>query len=444
MRTISTAQGFALANPDRSHHIKVQVYDGSSWINLNSHHGRDWVQEVSYGESQDGRAMDASVVLTLADHSLNLSPLMTGSLINESNTLLATGNPIRIDAAVMPMDSTPASGDWMEVFRGEIDAYEMALEKITLRCRDLSGPPSDAFIEKEKDYADDALELEEVIQDILDEWPMPDGATYLTLYSVQGTAIAPWNGADSPGWVVAKGQPQRIEPVYDAIRTLAASIGYELRYTWHENTSQFQLVMWEPDRAAAGGVDRSFGADEYYAIKSVSFNRRNVRNVCQVLYTDSDGNRQVEEDTDAASVAAHGRRWCRLAEEASSQINSSSEAGTLAEACVDDLKDPVVTITVDLPFFPWAQLQDYYTIEANGAHFDANQSLALIDVRHRISATEAITSMTLEGKPAKSKRAWLGIQQRNVKRTLDSKVVNTKTSSSNLCPNGDLTQWDGG
>lgn len=443
MRTITDAQTVALTSSDRASYARVKVHDTSSWIDLTDHLGIDWLLSVEYGETQDGRAVDATFVMQTADHSLNASPGMTGNLVNATNTLIALGNQVQIDAAIMPMGQTPGAADWMEVFQGKIDSYQVSAEKITVRCRDQSIDPSDAFVEEETEYGDGATGVEEIIQDLLDDWPMPDGATYLTLYSENGTAGTPFNAGDVPGWNIKKYRQKR-EPVYDAIRTLAGTLGWDLRYRWQTNTSSYELVMWEPDRAAVGGVARTFSTDEYYSIDSISLDQRTIRNVCRVSYTDgSTGNRTSYDDTDAASIAKYGRRWCEIAEGESSQIDSSTEATTLAQACVDDLKEPTLTISMTMPYFPWAELQDYYTIEANDVHFDANQTAAVISIRHTIGKGQAITSLTLEGKPKGRRKRYLATQQRPVRRTLDNTNVVVYASQGNLCPNGDFSGWDG-
>jgi hypothetical protein len=84
-----------------------------------------------------------------------------------------------------------------------------------------------------------------------------DGATLkipnakrVTLFSENGSAATPFNPSDSPGFLLLP-YAQSKETVMRALETLAQQIGWLVKYQFHDNTSQFQLQLFAPERAVA-------------------------------------------------------------------------------------------------------------------------------------------------------------------------------------------------
>jgi hypothetical protein len=524
MRTLTGQQDTVLALPHRSTHWRVSIDRGSSdWVDMTTLENRNWCKSLEYGADIDNSVVEATVLLHRAVERMSLAPLVDGSKLNASGTIVDIGNPIKVEVAVMPIDMQPASGDWVEVFRGEIDQIEWQSSPIKLLCRDQGGQ-LDAFIETQskRPFSTTTDDVEDIMQEILDS---VFGASVVDLYSPNGTGGTPFNAGDTPGWVVTE-YIQRKQTVQAALRVLADQIGWHVRYLWHANTSAFQLQFYDPGRelsargtltltgqplnnetfvvnattftaktsgagtdefdiettlAATGAnivamlnagsesgnlkawydptgstakvriewlargvagnsvtftealsnatadgsgtlggtvqgqgttVARTFSASQYHTIDRMSISRANIRNVVRVKYGLTQNDRTTIEVSDSASITKYGRKFMELAEAANSQIDSISEAYTLANAIIDDLKEPDADKSVTMPYFWPVDLADYYTFSANNVHYDTNQSLAVVGYRHTLTAEKARTQLMCRGKPAGGVKRWLSVEAR--------------------------------
>lgn len=401
MRTISTAQQAALDSGTYRVSVRVFAEDGDGiYRNLSSLEGYDWVSDVEYGEEIDQPVAGATVRLWRNVHQMSLAPLTEYSKLNMDALaayvpLLELGRGIYIQTATTPDEIAPGAGDWVEVFRGEIDDIDWggSAAEIVLSCRDQGCVIQDAFIEDENAYgADDGSVLaEEAIQSLLDATL---GAGVVTLYTPTASA-----------WAV-KSYKQAQEPLLQASENIAMERGWITRYKWDSGTSAFRFTFYGPDRSKVV-PDHTFGPGDYLNVTRLRISRAGVRNVVRVRYTDSaDGLYKDVEATDAASITKYGRRFMEIAEAASSQIDSAAEATTMAEACRDDLKDPEAEQEIELHYFFAAELGDLYRFTANGVHYDVDQDLAVVAVRHRLSENQKRTYLTVRGTPAGAYRKW--------------------------------------
>lgn len=638
MRTMTDQQDAILAAVHRSNHVRVQIDRGSGdWVDMTTLEGRNWVHSVEYGGDIDRSVIEATVMLTRKVDGFNLAPLVDGSKLNASGTIVDIGHPIIIEVAVLGVDYQPIEADWIEVFRGEIDAVDWNRSPIKLQCRDQGGA-LEAFIETQQKRPADpstSADVEDIMQEILDQ---VFGASQVVLYSPNGTGGTPINPGDSPAWVITE-YIQRKQSVIQALRVLSDQIGWALRYRWHDNTSAFQLQLYDPNRelsargillldgqplnnetfvvnattftaktsgagtdefnigatigltgqaiadmlnagsessnikawydptsgtakvvvewldrgtagnsvtfttamtnsamdgagtlggavqgvgvtsgrsargkltltgqpsttetfvvnnttctavAGAPGVDqfqiagtvaltciniasmlnagsessnirawysslggnfvfiewltqgvvgnsvtftesmsnttadgsgtlggtrqgvdpagaRTFGPSQYYSIDRLGITRANIRNVVQVKYGVDPRERTTIVADDTASITKYGRRFMEIAEAATSQIDTISEAHTLANAIVDDLKEPDLDKSVTIPFFWPVEFGDYYTFEANDVHYDTDQSLAVLGFRHSLTEKKCRTVLSCRGKPAGGLKRW--------------------------------------
>jgi hypothetical protein len=221
-----------------------------------------------------------------------------------------------------------------------------------------------------------------------------------------GTGVVTLACPVSPGWQVRWFLIGR-QPVFDELRGLADQIGWCIRYKYDAGSGTMKLTLFDPVRSNTTS-ERTFTKSEIGAVTKAAVDIGEIRNVVQVVYTDSQdldpngaGKRKVFISSDAPSITKFGRRFCEIAEGSASNIDSSSEAGTLAASVVSDLKDPTADFEVDLNyFFPFIETTDLYTLAANGVHFDTDQVLAVAGYSHTIEATELTTRMKLRGKPS--------------------------------------------
>lgn len=647
MRTTTSDQDRVLSNSHRRVSVRVFIDRGAGdWVNLSDLEGRDWVSSVQWGDSQDASVVTAQIRLHQKIELMTLAPLVDGSKLNDSGTLIDLGNPIYVEVAVTPQDDQPSAADWVEVFRGEVDSIDWAASPMTIRCRDNSGKLADRFIEVQRRIPSDlaVAPVEAVMQEILDN-EFGTGPDRVVLYSINGTLATPFVASDSPEWYVPA-YIQKKQPVLQALRALADQIGWYVRQAWNDSVGGFVLTLYEPPRAKAargtlwldgvtfvgetftlngtahtavvgptpainewvpsgsaidnaplivdmlvnnssqsaniagawivpprsavgsltftgnpsigqtmvinattmtcvsaltgnnqfllgasaldtatnladainttsdeqsnvvasvvvdgagtphvrlewsskgsagnavvftesltgvtadgggtlGGTTRgfdaavqvewgtkgtvgnavtwteamanatmdgggtlggtrlgadvagsiyTFGPNRYYAPKRVSLDRSGIRNVIRVKYGVSDLDRTTVEVSDSGSIAKYGRRFMEVAEAGSSQINTEAEGRYMAAAILDDLSEPDVNLSIQVPFFwPVELVGDVYTFAADDYHFDSDQELAVVSYKHNLTPKLSRSDLMLRGKPSGGFKRWLELDAR--------------------------------
>lgn len=384
--------------------------------------------------------------------------------------LIALGREIKISVSVSHGTGTTTS--WLLVFHGRVDSYDAGSgDKITIQARDLGGKVMDTFIEEERVYAFGSVSGTAVSMRIwtpstayvVGDYVIPTEAkrngkfykcttagtsgsteptwpasstvsdnsvvwTYQSTTSTSGFAVEQimQNILDdnlgagvvtlyvptSPSWSI-KQYIQSRTGTLDALRTLAAQIGWDCRYKWRSGTSAFELTLYQPDRTKAT-VDRTFNADEYKEVKRLSLSIADIRNAIRVVYSDSSDKdptgqpkRKVIEVTDSTSITNYGRRFMEISESSSSQIDTSTEATSMANAAKSDLALPSVDHSIDFVHgFPWAELGDRYTLTANGLHYTTDQTLCVVGHRHECRDGFIRSSLDLRGKPLLGVSIW--------------------------------------
>lgn len=218
----------------------------------------------------------------------------------------------------------------------------------------------------------------------------------------------------SPSWQVREWN-QLIEPAAEAISNLATQIGWVIRYKWDSDVGDFRLTFYEPDRDKST-ADHTFSSSDYFDVRSVDLRIDTIRNSVRVIFSNRNGNAQPDQKyprdivvkRDNASVRKYGLRECQVAEASTSNIDTFTEAVALAEAILADLKEPKISIDVEMPFFPWVELGDYYTFQANGIHWSSDKSLAVTGYTHTMGTDgQVTTTLRLRGQPAAYNTRWL-------------------------------------
>lgn len=279
MRTLTSSQQTRLLADNRSTHLRIKVDPGTGFVDLTDLQDRDWVVSAGFGSSANSPITEAAISIRREDRNLDMSPLISSKL-NANGTLLDVGNPITIETAVLGDLTTPADSDFVLMFRGEIDEVDWGSDPIQLRCRDQGGLLVDTFIELQRVYgAPGGTPIEEVMQDILDDNINTPALGSVTLFSVNGTAGTPFNPADSPGFSVIE-YIQSKETVFESLRRLAAIIGYDIKYRFQQDTLDFELILFTPDRPkrAIGRLSLTGpGSDgETFVVRATTFTARTV------------------------------------------------------------------------------------------------------------------------------------------------------------------------
>lgn len=237
--------------------------------------------------------------------------------------------------------------------------------------------------------------IETVIQQLL-----TDNGTGITLWC----PVSPAFGVKS--FLVTK------QKLFEELRLLADAIGWCLRPMYDSGTGTMRLKLYDPNRTTTTSL-RTFSVTKTEAIRKAEVQVFDIRNVIEVIYSDSQDldasgfpKRKKVTVSDSASITKYRRRYAAVAESSTSNIDTSSEATTLANAILSDLAEPTAEFTATIPLFPFVELPDLYTLAANGVHFDSNQKLAVVRYDHTHSAADSTTTFTLRGKPASGKLMW--------------------------------------
>jgi hypothetical protein len=272
MRPLTDAQSLILTKPDRATHVKVLI--GS--VNMSDLEGYNWVKRVIYQGSLDNNVTDASIELFTRMEKMSLAPLMSGSKFNVPTTMITLGAAVTIYTATVAHAQSPVDSDWVMVFQGQIDVIDWQSTPMVLKCRDKGGILVDRFIETQQVYPADLLspanpKLEAVIQAILDN---TFGSSIVELFSVNGTAITPFNPTDSPGFLINQYVQQK-QTVMQALRVLVDQIGWSIRYLWQANTAEFELVLYDTGRELSSigymALTGQPSIDDYFTIGTTDF-----------------------------------------------------------------------------------------------------------------------------------------------------------------------------
>lgn len=409
MRTPSTQETNLFESSDYVTCIKMEVDRSGSgdYQNMNDFYGYDWLIGVTYKEDVDSPVASMDVTFASRVGEYSLSPYVENSLLNQFGggytPALALGRRIKLYAARIPHSMEPVASDWHLVFEGFIDEIDPVSsdDEVIVKARNQGSILQDLFIETTQTYGADASPfepVEDVMQDVIDD---NLGSGVVTLYT-----------PSSPSWNVMRYSQQR-EPVLDALRNLAAQIGWDVRYKWWAGTGEFRLTFFEIDRTKST-PDRTYTADQILAFRQMTMKIADIRNAVRVVYTPiSTQDRTSVLVTDATSIANYGRRYFEAAEASASNIDTSTEANLMANAILADLKDPAINHAITVPYSYETEIGDLYRFTADGVHFDSDLDAAVVGYTHTIKNGRANTQLQLRGKPSGRFLGWLRMEARS-------------------------------
>lgn len=407
MRTITGPQLATLLSAHPTHWLKVEVANASgTYKDLTNLGGVDWVDGCSITcEQLDTPIATASVTLRRTGVlPKGLSPLLQASTLNVNDAaayapLLDVGRSVRISCAVVALGATPAAGDWKELFFGRIDTVSWGSDPITISCSDLGAWLMDVQIEDEDIYGSDAgVAVETVMQQLLTAWP--GGVLAVpTLYT-----------PTSPGWLLHEYKQDRVK-LLEAVRALALQIGWDCYYRY-DAADTLRLTFFVVDRAKTV-ADATIGPTHYFEVSNLELALENIRNACKVVYRKTDGTVDSVTASDATSIAHFGRRYMEVQEAGASNIDASTEAQLLANAAVNDLRSPIAEQEIKMLLYWPLQKGDLVTFTANGVHYDQDQKLAVISVRHDFANGTGITTLQVRGSVAGAYADWLRVFEQN-------------------------------
>lgn len=348
MRSITAAQQAVLNGGSRGHHIKVEIYDGSAWRDMDSFPGYSSVYSAKWETGLDAPITTATVEFIRDLDGLSLNPLVDNAInrnfnpANSVSQLVDLNRLLRISIAVFPADRTPASQDYMLVFSGRIWQVNPSRHVLSVSCRDLGGDLADYYAQVERVYCmaevsgspvsvrifekNTAYSLNEYVvptearrgffykvtqagtTSAEPNWPGSGtvasgnvvftfmGATSATnAYSVQSIMrnILDDNGFSSvslltpvsPGWNITAFKAER-KTIWEMLYSLAQQIGWDIRYKWDAASSDFKLTFSQPDRTKYLS-DYVFEPDDYENIEGLTLDKSNIRNSIAIVYQDA-------------------------------------------------------------------------------------------------------------------------------------------------------------
>jgi hypothetical protein len=446
--------------------VEVDRTGSGDWVDLTNFLGWNWVKSVEFGASLDTPVMDAIVQLHTRREKQSLSPFMTKAAANlgptdgaGSSILLQLYRSIRISTAWgSPGQGTPPASAFTTYFDdATIEDVDITHRTLRLRCLGPGGALSMARI-KDPDQQGGTVgakpissgysvpppnaQIEDVIQQLLTNW-----GGGVTLYSEAGTGGTPFAEGDSPGWAIKLFEQQRMS-LAQALKTLADQIGYDLRYRYHANTDAVQFVLSNPDRSKST-PDHIFAAPrEYISITQMPWKRNMIRNELLINWVDKGGITQSSEYESSASRDKYGALPWTISRDESSQLDTQSEVDSFGNAAIGDCAEPNLPAVVAVPYFPFAQLADYYRVEPDNVIFDTNLDGGVTQFRHVIGGNNVgRTTLTLMGKPASRTTAtWVAKQEKVPIRQTPLRNFEPTGSifAGSLVGNGQFLQWSRG
>lgn len=331
----------------------------------------------------------------------SLSPTVSGSLINrnaddEYARFLKAGRGLRV---FMGWDSPDGAddypADYLEVFRGKIDEVDWKGDdgKVELTGRGLGAWLLDKQIEIERIYGDaDGIAMETVMQQILDDNESTRLGPVVLFVPV------------SPGVLIKEFKQER-KSVLEAVRDLAFQIGWDVRYKWQDDGS-YRLTFYQPDRAKVD-ADWTLGPGNYFDVVQLKEGDADVRNKIVGITRSREGELITTEQDSVDSISEYDVRYMEFTEDDTSEIDTLGELASMVGAALADLQFPFANQEVENDWFPVAELGDLGEWLANGKHYDTDQKMAVVQVRHEFNQTTRRTFIQCRGSVIGGMNEWL-------------------------------------
>lgn len=377
--------------------VRVRIEDATGAMqDMGDLAGVDFVDSVEVSADQNAFARSATIHLrreaTAGTTTISLAPLITDHV--------AAGRLVEVHYSVTA-PQVPAS--WELLFEGQIDDAGWGGDQAVLSvpCRDRAGILHDVWLESIASYGDDDSPV-----------PIQTVMAQLLTAGLAGKAPALTTVGD-PDFGILRDDfgHASLETVLLRLRDL---IGWDLRYRL--DAGEYKLTLSEPDSTKTV-PDHTFGTDDYFRLSAVELRTGEIRNVVIVLYTTADGVDDYVQAVDETSIALlasdhdTGRRLLVLDERQVPLLSTEAAVEYLANAALRDCSQPPLTHVAEQAFSPAIQLGDLVRYEADGIHYDTDQDVAVCGYTHRLSATEASTTVEAQGKPTGGNVRWLRRRQ---------------------------------
>lgn len=386
---------------------------------------RDWSTfllgyDISF--SLDSPVGNATVRIRREHYEASLAPDLDASSLNQKRDgtygpAIDIGRQFTIWVAPVDVGQTPTFSDAWLIFCGRIDEHDFSHAEATFSGRDIHGRLMDTWIEEVRTYgaAEPGVPAEDVIEQIL-----TDTEPEVLLYVPEGI------DAQFGLYNQEKG------PLLPSARQRALEVGADLRGLFRDDTGDFLLWLYQPDRLATE-PEYVFSKDEWFEVTQLRVAITNIRNAVEGSYINSDGVRVYVGDMEAAplddpdalvhangaevrdpiSIEKYGKRWAELSLGTDSPVRTLAAFQALQEAFVLDLSEPEAELTIRTVFFWPAGLNRIYGFEADGLRFSEQRNFACVGYRHVYQKGQGSnqdtweTYITTRGRPAAALREYL-------------------------------------
>lgn len=357
--------------------------------------------------------------------------------------------------------------DWVEIGRGYIDAIDVQGDpqgSIVVTGRDLMAPILDGYIKGDNGvpyppYSPNGTDsMETVIQQLLDDTLGTGranvGSSGYTLY----TPV-------SPGFTITTPYQAGVGKLGAAIQQVAQLAGCVVRMVYDANNVPRLTLLTPPRNATA--AQWTLGPSEYTALPTAALALAGVRTLIDLYYQDGTGQQRVSAPapktgtvtatngaatfsvsqagvlangdlivvgavgytvsafngttsctlsgnptfaaspwTTSDSLTKYGIRYMRI-DLAPAYTLTAAKAQAMADAIGSDLGTPWLTQQIVSEALWFAQLYDYGTAQANGVHYNTDQTGGVTRVEHAMAGGTVMTTLGLRGQPAGGYRTWL-------------------------------------
>lgn len=391
-------------------HVRASVQDvDGNWIALHSLGGRNWIRGVRWGGNPDDPVVSGTLTLFRGSGAASLAPLIETSAHNQTTgayvPLLDFRTPLRFWTNVTAPGAAPLEADWKLQPHCVLDSVQWSAPGPLIPCtfRDIGALLQDTIIRDAavddsgdlagREYGSEAgTAVEAVMQAILDD----------TLLDAAPTLYTPV----SPGWLIRPFRQARGGSVMEALRALAAQIGWDVRYRF-DGAGDFRLTFAEPPRSKAV-ADYTFAPSEYLPGANVTLSGDGVRTIWGVGYVDRETGR-VRYVTVAAPDPVrekYGDIYAEVREGSSSNIDTEAEALAMATAAVADTQRPRAVKRFETLFFWPAEHDDLIGFDPAPELYTSAQTFGVARYEHLIEPEKARTTFEVAGAVSGGYATW--------------------------------------
>lgn len=402
-RVIASSRGRQIA-------IRVLMEDQAGVMyDLTQRLGNNDVLGVDVSASIDQPVMSASVSLFRSEDLSLFGTLNLGWLDLNRKIVIQTATTAPGTAATL--------SDYRCIFSGYTDSVDM-VTPVRVEARDDFGRLLDRMVDAVRPYgsASPGTPLETVMQAILTDNPVfnKDGSTSVIPLHVS-TVYPPPTFNVTPAY-----NQEAFIGVLEALRPKALKAGgADVRGMWNPDGS-YRLTYYLPPRGKTI-PDWTVGAQEVLAVRRLSVNNTDIRNIADGWWHDAAGAKQTPPAPRVltSSRNRHGHRLMRLEEGTDSPIRTETQFTAFLDAAISDLSEPWADLEVEVHFL-WA-VELHWLIEFDGlpGYFTGPRRFAVVGFRHTLTAGQYRTTLTLrDDKPVGALRQW--IQQDRTQPTIST------------------------